>query len=112
MSFLTSFRAIAPRTLRPGYAISSFHTSPAGLSLNESDRNRDNLDNVYEAEKQDQLKNTKTGTATWKSELASTSEETVKADRGEVDSGSKDFKEMQDRTKHIPHEKESKKKAQ
>merc|ERR1712187_911353 len=84
MVFLTSARAaIGPRlAVRPvsfasSYtALSAFHTFPAGQSLKESDINRDNLANVYEAEKE--------GKAHWKQELASNSEASVKADRNEM----------------------------
>ncbi|GFF42170.1 hypothetical protein IFM61606_01858 [Aspergillus udagawae] len=106
MSFLTSVRAsINPRVaIRPGYtAVSAFHNSAARLGLKESDRNRDDLDSFYEAEKQDQLKSTKEGKAKWKGELASNSEASVKADRGELDSDDKDFESLQNRTKDLPN---------
>ncbi|EAW14439.1 uncharacterized protein ACLA_074760 [Aspergillus clavatus NRRL 1] len=125
--------SIAPRVaLRPAYtAVSGFHSSPARAALNESDHSsfspssssaprqspseemelansspptdRDNLDSYYEAEKQDQLKSTKEGNAKWKGGLASNSEASVKADRGEVDSDDKDFSSLQDRTKGLPN---------
>jgi hypothetical protein len=38
---------------------------------------RDNLDHVYESEKQEQLKSSKEGKAKWKQELASNSEASV-----------------------------------
>ncbi|KAL4893520.1 hypothetical protein BDV59DRAFT_177533 [Aspergillus ambiguus] len=106
MSLLHAFR---PRLVQaakplPYTAISSFHTSSFRPGLKESDHNRDDLHNVYEAEKQDQLKHTKEGKAKWKQELASNSEASVKADRGEVDSDSKDFNEMQKKTKHLPNQ--------
>ncbi|RHZ60244.1 hypothetical protein CDV55_101769 [Aspergillus turcosus] len=106
MSFLSSVRAsISPRVaIRPGYsAVSAFHNSTARLGLKESDRNRDNLDEFYEAEKQDQLKSAKEGKAKWKGELASNSEASVKADRGEIDSDDKDFESLQSKTKDLPN---------
>ncbi|KAF4290724.1 hypothetical protein KXV50_001247 [Aspergillus fumigatus] len=106
MSFLTSVRAsITHRVaIRPSYrAVSAFHNSPARLGLKESDGNRDDLDSYYEAEKEDLLKSTKEGKAKWKGELASNSEASVKADRGELDSDDKDFQSLQSRTKDLPN---------
>ncbi|RAH74009.1 uncharacterized protein BO66DRAFT_434998 [Aspergillus aculeatinus CBS 121060] len=107
MSFLTTVRtALAPRLattpLRPAMT-SALHTSAPRAGLNESDRNRDDLDKIYEEHKNDQLKHSKQGTAKWKQELASNSEASVKADRGDIDSDDKDFATLQERTKGLPN---------
>lgn len=44
---------------------------------------RDNLPNEYESHKEENLKDVKSGKASWKEQLASESEAGVKADRGE-----------------------------
>ncbi|KAE8150583.1 hypothetical protein BDV25DRAFT_154071 [Aspergillus avenaceus] len=105
MSFLTTVRStIAPRlALRPIYTTSAFHTSSLRPGLKESDHNRDDLPETYEAEKQDQLKNSKEGKAKWKQELASNSEASVKADRGDLDGDGPDMAELQKQTKHLPN---------
>ncbi|KAJ5874038.1 uncharacterized protein N7529_002468 [Penicillium soppii] len=105
MSFLTSIRASSRQALRSNVVIpaSTFHTS-AVRSLNENDRHRDNLAEHYESHKQDALKSSKEGQGKWKSELASTSEAEIKADRGEFDGDHSSFKDMQNKTKHLPHE--------
>ncbi|RAO70925.1 uncharacterized protein BHQ10_006937, partial [Talaromyces amestolkiae] len=43
----------------------------------------DNLNNEYESHKEENLKDVKSGKASWKEQLASESEADVKADRGE-----------------------------
>ncbi|GES60223.1 hypothetical protein M752DRAFT_278203 [Aspergillus terreus] len=107
MSLLRTFNTRLLQTAKPApyTALSSFHSSSVRPGLKESDHNRDNLDHVYESEKQEQLKSSKEGKAKWKQELASNSEASVKADRGETDSDSKDFNEMQQKTKHLPNQK-------
>merc|ERR1712187_85132 len=112
MVFLTSARAaigsrlaVRPVSFASSYtALSAFHTFPAGQSLKESDINRDNLANVYEAEKDHQLKDEKEGKAHWKQELASNSEASVKADRNEMGDSDKDTQTLQDRTKDLPNQ--------
>ncbi|KAE8380163.1 hypothetical protein BDV26DRAFT_290721 [Aspergillus bertholletiae] len=108
MSFLTSTirSTIAPRVaLRPTYTVTStFHTSSLRPGLKESDQNRDDLHITYEAHKQDQLKSTKEGRGKWKQELASNSEASIKADRGEADSDGQDLKDLQEKTKHLPNQ--------
>lgn len=109
MSFIpTTFRTTLrsqglrlPLTTRP--AVSALHTSSPRLAMKESDINRDELDAVYEAEKDDQVMNSKEGKARWKGELASNSEASVKADRGELESDGRNMNELQDRTKHLPN---------
>ncbi|KAI2814270.1 hypothetical protein CBS63078_9355 [Aspergillus niger] len=106
MSFLTPIRATTLRLSRPAYAYTSaaaLHTSIPRPGLKESDHNREDLGSIYEAEKHDQLKSTKEGKAKWKQEIASDSEASVKADRGEVDSDDKNFGAMQERTKGLPN---------
>ncbi|KAB8074767.1 hypothetical protein BDV29DRAFT_173045 [Aspergillus leporis] len=104
MSFLTTIRStITPRlALRPTTTLTStFHTSSLRPGLKESDHNREDLHNHYESEKQDQLKNSKEGKGKWKQELASNSEASVKADRGDLD---EDAASLQDKTKNIPNQ--------
>ncbi|KAJ5295550.1 hypothetical protein PENANT_c001G07441 [Penicillium antarcticum] len=106
MSFLTSIRA-SRQALRTNYAITStFHTS-AVRSLKENDRHRDDLAEHYESHKQQGLKESKEGKGKWKSELASTSEEDVKADRGDFDGENVTFDEMQKKTKTYLHKQSS-----
>ncbi|PYI06756.1 hypothetical protein BO78DRAFT_314731 [Aspergillus sclerotiicarbonarius CBS 121057] len=88
---------------RPTFIYASLHTSIPRPGLKESDHNREDLASIYEAEKHDQLKNTKEGRGKWKQEIASDSEASVKADRGEVDSDDKSFGAMQERTKGLPN---------
>ncbi|KNG83856.1 hypothetical protein ANOM_007640 [Aspergillus nomiae NRRL 13137] len=108
MSFLTSTirSTIAPRVaLRPSYTVTSaFHTSPLRSGLKESDHNREDLHITYEEHKQEQLRSTKEGKGKWKQELASNSEASVKADRGELDSDGHDLKDLQEKTKHLPNQ--------
>ncbi|KKK23261.1 hypothetical protein P175DRAFT_0497961 [Aspergillus ochraceoroseus IBT 24754] len=77
-----------------------FHSSTAQATLKESDHGRDDLDQVYEREKNKQVKKSKEeGTAEWSPDLASNSEASVKADRGEVEDN-KDFIDVQNRMKN------------
>ncbi|KAK9357406.1 hypothetical protein V1504DRAFT_464705 [Lipomyces starkeyi] len=103
MAFLTSPGRVAVCTrLRSAYAATStipmmsFHSLLARLALNENDTNRDHLQDIYEREKQAQLRLARQGKAKWNEVLASNSESDVKADRGEVN---KDpiFKKTQDK---------------
>jgi len=105
MSFLASTRASSHQAIRFNFALpaSRFHTS-AVRSLNENDRHREDLPNHYESHKQEGLKSNKDGKGKWKSELASTSEQNVRADRGEYDGEHPSFEAMQQTTKHLPHE--------
>ncbi|EPS32740.1 hypothetical protein PDE_07700 [Penicillium oxalicum 114-2] len=108
MSFLTSLRASSRRVAPMSYTIpgvSTLHTSAARFSLKESDKNRDGLANHYEAKKEQQLKDQKAGKASWNSDVASNSEEQIKADRGELDASEKSFQELQQKTKNIPQQK-------
>ncbi|RWQ93906.1 hypothetical protein C8Q69DRAFT_508266 [Paecilomyces variotii] len=109
MSFLTTTTTRATLgsrlvALRPAYAAASpFHSSAARSALKESDQNRDELDKEYEAQKQEQLRSTKEGKAKWKQELASNSEASVKADRGEIDSNQETIDKLQEGTKNLPN---------
>ncbi|KAJ5458014.1 hypothetical protein N7475_009402 [Penicillium sp. IBT 31633x] len=84
MSFLASFRASSRQAIRTNFAVpaSSFHTS-AVRSLKETDLNRDDLAEYLESQKEDLLRRSMEGKGQWKPELASESEEDVKADRNE-----------------------------
>ncbi|KAJ5690513.1 hypothetical protein N7462_004905 [Penicillium macrosclerotiorum] len=106
MSFLTSsIRASSRRVVQSTStlpSISALHTSTPRWSLKESDKNRDDLPNIYEIQRDHQVKTGKEGNAKWNSDLASNSEADIKADRGEVDSSDKSFQEMQQKMKNIP----------
>ncbi|KAJ6113534.1 hypothetical protein N7523_006851 [Penicillium sp. IBT 18751x] len=104
MSFLTSIRAGSRRAMQTSYTIPrtpAFHTSAVQRTLKESDKNRDDLSNIYEAEKEQQLKSTKEGKASWNQDLASNSEADIKADRGETGAEDKSFEEMQEKSKQM-----------
>ncbi|KAH9898651.1 hypothetical protein F4778DRAFT_782768 [Xylariomycetidae sp. FL2044] len=77
-------------TRRTALASRSFTNSPAGLRHKE-----DAVDLDPEKHKQDLLAKQKEGKGHWKPELASTSEEAVKADRN----ADEDISELQERTK-------------
>ncbi|KAJ5106745.1 hypothetical protein N7456_003420 [Penicillium angulare] len=101
MSFLPSLRVSSRHLVRSSYAIpatSSFHTT-AARGLKENDTNRDDLPEHYENQKNQQVKKAKEGTAKWHEGLASNSEADVKADRGDLDTESHDFKHMQEQVK-------------
>ncbi|KAI9367385.1 hypothetical protein BJX61DRAFT_310826 [Aspergillus egyptiacus] len=102
MTLLPSIRATASATsrfvLRPA-AVSAFHTSAARPGLKEGDQSRDQINNVYEEEKQGNVKRQKEGQGKWNQNLASNSEASVKADRGEIEN-KESFVDLQDRTKN------------
>ncbi|KAJ5980732.1 hypothetical protein N7481_008030 [Penicillium waksmanii] len=101
MSFLTPLRNSTrqiPRSLLTRSTAASIHTSTPRFSLKESDKNRDDLPNIYEAQKVSQLKRVKEGKGKWEPELASNSEADVKADRGEVEYD-KAFQDLQEKEK-------------
>ncbi|CAF3650071.1 unnamed protein product, partial [Fusarium graminearum] len=77
-----------------------FFTTSTRLGLKESSTQTD-VD--YEKHKQDSLKKQKEGSGHWKPELASDSEEAVKADRSQTDP-QKDIKNLQERTKKAAEE--------
>ncbi|KAI0385288.1 hypothetical protein F5Y04DRAFT_182689 [Hypomontagnella monticulosa] len=89
-SIATGRQAIAQRT---------FTSSSATLSHKESSRETEGND--PEKHKQDLLAKQKAGKGHWKPELASDSEEAVKADRL---GGKEDVKTLQDRTKAAAEE--------
>ncbi|KAL2862252.1 uncharacterized protein BJX67DRAFT_366642 [Aspergillus lucknowensis] len=101
MSFLISVRATSRLSLRQTYpsAASAFHTSAVRSGLKEGDQSRDELNNIYEEEKQAQIKRHKEGKGKWNQNLASNSEASVKADRGEIED-KESFIDLQDRTKN------------
>ncbi|KAJ6036680.1 hypothetical protein N7540_000959 [Penicillium herquei] len=102
MITLASLRMTSGRLARLSNTIpatSSLHTTAVRRGLKETDKNRENLSSHYEAEKANQLKRTKDGTAKWTEGLASNSEADVKADRGDLDADCKDFQQMQEQLK-------------
>ncbi|KAL3467912.1 hypothetical protein BJX64DRAFT_283376 [Aspergillus heterothallicus] len=108
MSFLTSVRATSrlsfKQTVAYPAATSAFHTSAARSGLKEGDHGRDDLHNLYEEEKQEQIRQHKQGQGKWNQNLASNSEASVKADREEINS-KESFTDLQDRTKNEPSKK-------
>ncbi|PTD08016.1 hypothetical protein HYE67_002671 [Fusarium culmorum] len=86
-----------------------FFTTSTRLGLKESSTQNPVLtpnaetDVDYEKHKQDSLKKQKEGSGHWKPELASDSEEAVKADRSQTDP-QKDIKNLQERTKKAAEE--------
>ncbi|KAI0843723.1 hypothetical protein F5Y06DRAFT_9776 [Hypoxylon sp. FL0890] len=89
-SLATSRQAIAQRT---------FISSSANLAYKESSLASDSYD--PEKHKQDLLAKQKAGKGHWKPELASDSEEAVKADRH---GNKEDISTLQERTKHAAEE--------
>ncbi|KAI1412424.1 hypothetical protein F5Y13DRAFT_163556 [Hypoxylon sp. FL1857] len=89
--FATSRQAIAQRT---------FTSSSANLAYKESSHGTESHD--PEKHKQDLLAKQKAGKGHWKPELASDSEEAVKADRHA--GGKEDVSTLQERTKHAAEE--------
>lgn len=102
------FTTSLPTTLSASSRVApsaAFSTSSIQQALKESDRSipslftsvssvhvgfhannvtdRDNLSNEYDSHKEENLKDVKSGKASWKEQLASESEAGVKADRGE-----------------------------
>ncbi|RYO86526.1 hypothetical protein DL766_003029 [Monosporascus sp. MC13-8B] len=74
----------------------TFTSSPASLAYKESSHNDDSRD--PEKHKQDMLTKQKEGKGHWKPELASDSEEAIKADRARG-RGEEDIAKLQERTK-------------
>ncbi|BCS30195.1 uncharacterized protein APUU_80498S [Aspergillus puulaauensis] len=99
MSFLVSIRASSRQATRSNLTASRFHTS-AARSLDENDRHREDLPNHYESNKQESLNDNKDGKGKWRSELASSSEQNVRADRGEFNGEHPSFDAMQQKTNH------------
>ncbi|KAJ5704474.1 hypothetical protein N7536_000163 [Penicillium majusculum] len=105
MSLLASIRASSRQSIRSKFILptSTLHTSSA-RSLNEKDRYREDLPNHHEPHKQEVIKETQDAKGRWKSELASTSEQNVRADRGEYDGEHPSFEAMQQKTKSLSYE--------
>ncbi|KAJ5938950.1 hypothetical protein N7466_002084 [Penicillium verhagenii] len=102
MSFLPSIRMSSSRLVQSTYAIpatSALHTTAVRRGLKENDKNRDELAQHYESEKHAHLKRAKEGTGKWAENLASNSEAHVKADRGDLDTESKDFQKMEEQVR-------------
>lgn len=76
-----------------------FSSPPMNQSTNSMTRNS----NDYDRHKRDSLAKQKKGAAHWKPELASDSEEAVRADRAAKGSA-EDLKHLQDRTKRAAEE--------
>ncbi|EEP75524.1 predicted protein [Uncinocarpus reesii 1704] len=112
MSFLSLPRSrlsqtalLSRRFLVPASTTPSFHSSASRSVLKESDRHREEGNDVaseIEKHKQSQIDQHKNGhdKAGWVEELASSSEENVKADRGEIrDAAFDKFQEKKEREK-------------
>jgi len=65
--------------------IARLHRSSVRPTLNESDKNREDMDKEYVFHKEEMLRQAKEGKGAWKQELASNSEAAIKADRGEIE---------------------------
>ncbi|KAI6085062.1 hypothetical protein F4821DRAFT_241473 [Hypoxylon rubiginosum] len=85
---------------RQAVAQRTFTSTSANLSYKESSHGDESHD--PEKHKQDLLAKQKAGKGHWKPELASDSEEALKADRHS--GGKEDVKTMQERTKHAAEE--------
>ncbi|KAJ1325111.1 hypothetical protein MN608_09821 [Microdochium nivale] len=96
---LTRVSAIRPIVRQATVAPRAFTTSSVALKHKES---ADPSSSQYDPEKhkQDSLSKQKSGKGHWKPELASDSEEAVKADR----SGKEDMSKLQERTKAAAEE--------
>jgi len=109
MSARTLFRssaAIAARQQTPlGTSILSKQpfSQTAMASLKESNSTDPNPDE-YERHKHDSINKAKSGNGQWKPELASNSEENIRADRSQHGSSKEDMKKLQDETKHRAEE--------
>ncbi|KAL1957247.1 hypothetical protein VTO42DRAFT_6153 [Malbranchea cinnamomea] len=75
---------VARQCLRRSLVASQLHSSAPRLTLKESDKNRDNLAEEMEYQKQEQLRRQKEGNPHWHESLASASESIVKAERNET----------------------------
>ncbi|KAL4742761.1 hypothetical protein BDV11DRAFT_179990 [Aspergillus similis] len=110
MSLFSSIRATtrlsgSRATILSRATVPAFHTSAVRSGLKEDDdRSDDQLKDHYEQEKQAQIKRQKEGQGKWNQNLASSSEASVKADRGEVDTKDS-FVDLQDKTKNEPNKK-------
>ncbi|KAI0137160.1 hypothetical protein BJ170DRAFT_590102 [Xylariales sp. AK1849] len=95
-----AFRPAAVQTSRQ-IIVQRGIASTSVLRHKESDvHHNQDKDHLTEHHKQDQLKKQKEGKGHWKPELASDSEEAVKADRNEHE----DVKDLQERTKAAAEE--------
>ncbi|KAI1076521.1 hypothetical protein F5B20DRAFT_319562 [Whalleya microplaca] len=92
-SFMTGRQAVVQRT---------FTNSPASQAYKES--SHANPDHDPEKHKQDLLSKQKSGKGHWKPELASDSEEAVKADRAGAGAAAEDVAKLQERTKGAAEE--------
>ncbi|KAJ5976528.1 hypothetical protein N7481_010235 [Penicillium waksmanii] len=105
MSSLASIRVSSRQVICSNFTLpaSTFRTS-AVRGLNKNHRHREGPPNHYESSKHEALKDTKDEKGKWDSELASTSEQNVRADRGEFDGEHPSFDAMQQKMKQLPHD--------
>ncbi|KAJ5240440.1 uncharacterized protein N7469_002031 [Penicillium citrinum] len=109
MSSFASIRVLSRQVICSSFALpsSTFCTSAARGS-SKNNRHREDLPSHYEYCKQEALMDTKDGKRKWNSELASTSEQNVRADRGEFDGEHPSFDAMQQKIKQLAHNKTNK----
>ncbi|KAH7149794.1 hypothetical protein B0J13DRAFT_583275 [Dactylonectria estremocensis] len=101
---MSAGKMMAMRTARvssviAGRSISMSTSARLGLKESSSQTNVD-----YDHHKKDSLAKQKKGDAHWKPELASDSEEAVKADRAAMDSTPEEVQKLQERTKRAAEE--------
>ncbi|MCJ1484790.1 hypothetical protein MMC06_004963 [Schaereria dolodes] len=95
LSNLNASRSLAINASRP------FHLSSARAALSENDRHREDVHHEIDHHKNDQLEKQKQGKGHWKKELASQSEASIKADRGEIDASEDSIKDLQKETEEF-----------
>ncbi|KAK4465911.1 hypothetical protein QBC42DRAFT_260064 [Cladorrhinum samala] len=107
MSARTLFRSSAAIAARQQTSLGSSilrkqpFSQTAMASLKESNSADPNPDE-YERHKHDSINKAKSGQGQWKPELASNSEENIRADRLHHGSSKEDMKKLQEETKHQP----------
>ncbi|KAI9731359.1 MAG: hypothetical protein M1834_005264 [Cirrosporium novae-zelandiae] len=89
-----------------GAAPRQFHAVGGRMSLNETDRDRENASQEIDHHKSDSLSKQKVGKGQWKHELASESEAAIKADRGDVEASQEAIDKLQKETEGFLSEKE------
>ncbi|KAK3343708.1 hypothetical protein B0T25DRAFT_634733 [Lasiosphaeria hispida] len=101
-----SLRALLrPRSLAPLLRARQISTTPTPLLKESSSPHTDNPDpEALHRHKQDSLDKQKKGQGHWKPELASDSEESVKADRAPHEPGEAGVRKLQERTKAAAEE--------
>ncbi|KAK0704924.1 hypothetical protein B0H67DRAFT_613449 [Lasiosphaeris hirsuta] len=96
---------LRPRPLFPLFQARQISSTPSSLLKESSSPHTDNPDpEAVDRHKQDSLVKQKKGQGHWKPELASDSEESVKADRAPHEPGEAGVRKLQERTKMAAEE--------